>query len=392
MAPSISDAVASTLIAKHTMLPKGIHVVLDYSEDVFRLGYGVSDAVRMLTDAGIQVGQQPGLRISCLIIDHKGWIFTLPPGSVEPPDSTNFINAIEINPENIESILASVGSPYAPEGPVDSDVESSQIGTRLIDDTDQQSVEENLKTNPPQPFDLQRKVWVYQALIQFVEVELEGGRIQQRTIPIPHHLNQHLLKTEKDLSDRFKAKYKLVDEKALEGLAKIRKDVENVRDTYAPSLGKRWGRVILKEKKQDFLNEMKLLEDQLTYFCQNELHRLQTQIEASLNDLAAELAPSLKRNPPKELSVRSTKVTEQSCKEYILDSLFKSTPSAKSILENTKLHTTFKDVTIETLKDTDFQNSVKDKFPAIQWEKPFNDYHAAPASDSQLDFMGRKGK
>src|SRR5690606_34891555 len=49
-------------------------------------------------------------------------------------------------------------------------------------------VEQQLKQCPPQPFDLTRRLRVYAAHIEFVELRLTGCNIGRRTIAIPPDL------------------------------------------------------------------------------------------------------------------------------------------------------------------------------------------------------------
>jgi hypothetical protein len=78
-APSVSLEVSSALINASERLGDGnVAIVLDVSEDVFRLGYGVIDALNLLHERNISVRHSEGLRISLLVVDDEGFIFCLP--------------------------------------------------------------------------------------------------------------------------------------------------------------------------------------------------------------------------------------------------------------------------------------------------------------------------
>jgi hypothetical protein len=72
-APSVSLEVSSALINASQRLGTGmVSVVLDVSEEVFRLGYGVVDALNMLHERKITLRHNAGLRISFLIHERRG--------------------------------------------------------------------------------------------------------------------------------------------------------------------------------------------------------------------------------------------------------------------------------------------------------------------------------
>ena len=48
-----------------------VSVVLDVSEDVFRLGYGVVDALNLLLEKNVAVRHAEGLRISFVVVDDE---------------------------------------------------------------------------------------------------------------------------------------------------------------------------------------------------------------------------------------------------------------------------------------------------------------------------------
>jgi hypothetical protein len=80
VAPSLSLEVSSALInARDELGPEAVSVVLDVSEDVFRLGYGVVDALKMCHKHKIAIRHADGIRISFVVVDKEGFIFVLPP-------------------------------------------------------------------------------------------------------------------------------------------------------------------------------------------------------------------------------------------------------------------------------------------------------------------------
>jgi hypothetical protein len=68
-------------------------------------------------------------------------------------------------------------------------------------------------------------------------------------------------------------------------------------------------------------------------------------------------------------------------KQYLLDILSKVAPSGQYIMEQTRLHCTYKDVTIEMLKDKEFQKVITKEFPYEAWVKPFSEFNAVSERD-----------
>ena len=381
-APSLDDGIAAALIDRHKALSPACTVILDYSEDIFRLGYGIHGSINMLLESDVPVRKHTGLRIGCLIIDEQGWAFSLPPMAVESQHYLQSVNGIELMPDQLvaltESLGINAGSPSKPE------IKASEIGKATLTADEVQSVTSKLEKNPPQAFDLQRQVRVYQSHLQFVEVELEGGRIEQRSIRLPKELKESIFANEKDVESRLSASYKLINANASKAFSALRDEANSLRDHYAPSLGKRLGRVLLLSRKQEFVNHIRDLQQRLDTYCKEALGNIQAEIERSLQDLANSLAPLVVKHPPSQLRARCSQVTEEIAKTFLLDILYKAAPSAKKLLDSTTLHVTYKDVTLEMLQDGEFQQKVANCFPYENWLKPFEDYQAAQAQQGEL--------
>jgi len=109
-APSVSLEVSSALINVGERLGAGmVSVVLDVSEDVFRLGYGVVDALNMLHERNIAVRHADGLRISFVVVDDEGFIFAIPPLLVDGGrKGDDHPNAVRASLDQIERLLDAV--------------------------------------------------------------------------------------------------------------------------------------------------------------------------------------------------------------------------------------------------------------------------------------------
>ena len=98
---------------------------------------------------------------------------------------------------------------------------------------------------------------------------------------------------------------------------------------------------------------------------------LDKQINESLMALAKIFVPGYVATPPNDLLYRCSEVTEQVAQSYILEQLRRESPTGEQLLQGLRLHCTFKDVTLEMLKDVEFQEKVAELFPYESWAKPF---------------------
>ena len=58
-------------------------------------------------------------------------------------------------------------------------------------------------------------------------------------------------------------------------------------------------------------------------------------------------------------------------------------PKAEHLITEMTLDVQFRDVTYETLNEEGFCKKLKQAYPHVDWEKPFNEFDAAKARDSQ---------
>lgn len=369
--PAMTTEVAAAVSNKFSQLDRrGVTIIIDYDEAIFRLGYGHHEAIEILKESGIELRKESGLRISVLVIDDKGWVLHQSPMAVEDPDAPVH-NAISLSAQHIKEICDAAGmedksrdrtAPFtAPSDPST----PPEIGLTPIPESEYNSVKKAIYSNPPQKFDLQRQVNVYTANLQFVDIELAGGRVESRTIRLPADLQKQLFGNNDEVDSRLKASYKLIDSDQLEGLGEIRQDVEELRK-YTRQLNKRLGRVILTAKKGKFLERQKALEEKISSWKKDAKATIQSEIDQSINELAHALAPLLLKNPPIELeSGLVGEPTRDNAIDYIKQMLCRVAPEPSKLVDDLKLHCIFKDVTYEMLKNDEFQKKIETLFPDL---------------------------
>jgi hypothetical protein len=425
VAPSISQTVAESVVQFLTTHPDvQIEVVVDSDPDVFRFGYGEFSGIELLTLKGISLRKAAGLRIGLLIVDDRAWVFSPSPLMVEPERTEAQPNAIAVCTEQAEQLLRSVAPklaessvpasvapadtkqlsldptslpvadrqsivgaeheaqlPLVPKEQVTSEMPSPEIGEEPLEKGDIQAIKASLEERPPQKFDLTRLVNVYHGYVQFVRLSLTGCQLSRRTISLPRDLIA--IARNENMQDRLKATFRLVDGKSKAKAKDVEKRLANLRKKNIKSLGERLGSVMLRQRKEAFVNEVIDIQKAVQKFSDNVKQQLEGELTKCRNTLVKELSPGVVRNPPASLlaGITTRKPTKEQAMKYIGVELDKVIPKADSLIKEMKLDCDFKDVTYEMLNDVEFQDSLRKQFPYVDWPKPFEEYQAAKVAN-----------
>lgn len=363
-APGIGMPVAEALLRASQRLSKGaVQVVLDVSPSVARLGYGEYAAIEKLVAVGIPVHQHVGLRIGVLICDDAGWSFASSPSLVEadPVGDGDAFNAIELTAAQVmvlrgelPTITREVKHEPVPEYTV--------VGTELVNDATMSRVKRALDIVPPVQFDLARQTQVYAALIQFVELSFEGFNIQSRRVQLPRSLPLIASKN-KAIKDRLTTSLKVLDQiEKPEALSKISAQLEELRQAYLIPVGHA-GRIMLKSKRIEFENELKVIETALAD-CKTTLEDdLGKALKGVVDAVVPDLARAVMADPPPRFRGLFSN-SEESAIEFVREELARFFPTATELVAGMKIHIFYKDVTYETLKAKDFSERVMKLIPA----------------------------
>lgn len=219
---------------------------------------------------------------------------------------------------------------------------------------------------------------VYSAYLQFVEIELSGGRVGQRTIKLPDKIRKSIFgNDDEEIEKRLKASYRLLDGSQIEGLADINKQVEELRE-YTRQLNKRLGRVMLVSHKKTFTEKRDEILRSIEAWKESAITQLQSELDTSINALARAGAGNLlEKSPANFISGFSSQPTREDAEKYLADQFKRTAPSAEKLLDSLTLQCTFKDVTYEMLKeDKEFLERVRDAFPDLD-KKLFQESDAA---------------
>jgi len=409
VAPGISNAVSEKIL--QFGLNNGydnVEIVIDSNSEVCRLGYGNIEAVEMLLKNKIILRKCNGIRISIIICDNKAFIYSPTPLLIEEP-SINSPNAIAIEYEQAEKLIFSICHsnehmiennskgqlPILEKGHsfgfiIENDSnkqlsifekghgnESTGISTTILNSKELQIIKEELNICPPQKFNLARRIRVYNGYVQFVELKLTGCNIGRHTITIPSKL-LNVVKNPKD-AERLKATYKLLGDGSKVTGKEIDEKVNKIRKKYIKSLGSRFGSVILKQKKEEFLKEIDKAKEDLDKFREDIEKKLTTEFNKCKKELIKVLTPGVIKNPPDDLSggILTSKPTSDQAKQYLENELNIIIPNVNTFVQEMTIQCDFKDVTYDMLKEKEFFDALKRSYKYIDWPNPFEEYEAA---------------
>lgn len=381
-APSISQRVANSLCAfVETNVKADLRVIVDADAEAFRLGFGEYAGLKVLAEKMIDTRSAKGLRIAVIVVDKWAWVYSPTPEIIFEQPTAAIQNAIQVSIEFAEQLLLSVApdiylksADRMPSEGSNAEGVRPEIGAKVISDQDLATIEEKLNENPPQKFDATRKVRVYQGYFQFVELSLTGCQLNRHTINIPQSLLN--IAQDSNLQNRVRSTCRLVDDTSAfsRKLKDVEDQVKGLRKQFIKSLGAKYGSVILRRARKDFEKEVEIICKNLAALHDEVKDELQKEIDNSRENLIKMLLPGLMSNPPKALTAQLFgNLTEETASKFIADELDNRIPETESLIGEMKLNCYYKDVTYETLNDSDFIKAIEEKYPYNNFAKLYSE-------------------
>jgi hypothetical protein len=387
-APGFDDRVGTALIEAHRRLPEGsIEVIVDGSDQSARLGYGYFDAVKQVSDAGVPIRVEPGLRLGLLVVDGEGWTFTSPPllvdATMEGPATPNAM--VLLAQQVTAAVTALVPSPAENATPVTSP--QPELGQHIATPDKIEQIHSALVADPPQRFDVARKVTVFNAFVEFVELELLGTQLGRQRVPIPPALL--LAVSDKATRDWLTTSFQLIgDDTALGKQAKeLRRRIEEIRKEHTRAVGT-FGSIGLRANRARLEQAIETFRKEIDAFRDEARRRLQKEIDQSRKQLVDSVLPGISKSPPEALlSSIVGKPTVDQLRRWIEQQLDRAFPPLDRLVTEMQVKVAFKGVTYETLNDPAFQAAVRKAYPLVDFDKPCKEFPAA-RGDSQPDLPG----
>ncbi|NCD35388.1 MAG: hypothetical protein EOL87_18530 [Spartobacteria bacterium] len=408
VAPGIQEEpaqVLSQLVAK--IGPEMVTVCLDFNERTLRMGYGSLQAVEELRGAGIAVRSAPGMRTAFIIVDREGYMFTPTALLLEAePEKNPSPNAMYLSSEQVTEILARFSplekalakanaetpeqkaridaipdavtpetiqnDPLAAFKPAPMVLESQPVQDEAV-----VKIKKQLEQAPPAKFDVARQVRVYSAYLQYVELSLRGAAIQRHKVQIPKILQG--LGNNRQLENRLKTTFDLIDKDSDVSSKPLQDELNNIRKNFTKSLGNDKGRVILKSSICVFEEIIKEFQKKIENHKDSIKLNIKEHINRSKYIVTEHYIENLLKNPPVELKAfcQSSIPTRERSMDWLDRELTKVFPKVEDICNEIALDLNYKDVTYQTLKDESFLQQIRELYPDVDWDRPFEEYKAA---------------
>jgi hypothetical protein len=264
IAPALSLQVARALARRFDDLDRlDIRVIVDADPEVYRLGFGESEALEEIRKAASQnlldLREQSGVRIGVVISDEDTMIFAPVSKNIEAGSETaEKPNAIMLRGSSADALVSAAGANPTSEAP------EGEIGNAALDPARVKAMQADLDRNPPAKFDIARRMQVFSSRVVYVEFEIKNFTLSRKQVPLPQDLQTVTnAKLRDQITSRLRApiaqlgavkvmvgsgdeaKEELIDDT---WLRKARKQIE---DLYTFQIDN-FGRVILREDRKKF--------------------------------------------------------------------------------------------------------------------------------------------
>ena len=424
VSPALTEPVATALLAKienarptecdRVRDPIQITVVLDDSPEAYRLGYGEAAAnhlkrFREAADQGsIRFQVEPGVRIGVVISDENSLVFAPTPQLVEAPPTASMAraNAIQISgPEADRLARASGWAPptdhppgrdHGSESGVPTPPPPPEIGLKPFTSDAASNVARDLENNPPEPFDLSRRVRVFSSKVKYVEIKVSNAKIDAKKVSLPTEL---LGIANADLKERIGGELRppaellklFPVEIEMANGERERKDVDSKWfDAERRRIAREYtfvvpgyGRLIYTTRWPDFKAETGRLRRNLKAY-HTELAKTADTSKAVLETrLVDEFLANLKRNPPKHLTRhRGGGVPSDDDLRWYLGHEIRRVVSKMLTIARPEVRVVRKNVAPESVREPGFMAGLEKRLPPGEIESLFTSHDAAPSRES----------
>jgi hypothetical protein len=393
MAPGASKGVANALAKAWVRLGgNAVSVILDVDAEVCRMGYGDVAGLKILQEVASKLGQtlchEKGSRIGLLIIDDGTVVYSPTPLLIEAQPASGVRSGqqpiIHDRPRPNAVVLGQVPSQLADELGVGSKgAVGRSLGLDAVKSAEVNDVQADLDRNPPLKFDVARYERVFNARIEFVELEVQGCSVSRHTASIPSDLIG--LADDTEAANRLRSVFKVISENDTvdaEGKlseAALKAERKRITDEFLISLPN-FGTVILRKNRPEFEKEIEQLKEKVAAFGEGLKGRLAELIETNVAKLVTTLLPKVLKAPPaKWKKLLGASPSEQQCRIQLTQDLRAAFGSAEELIKEMKVSFLFKGVTYQTLTDSAFRSLVEQKLPGLEL---MHEYDAARGKET----------
>ncbi len=278
-APGLSAPEIAALQEARQQIPsKNILVYLDVSANSFLAGYWHGQSAEALDSmiGMLSVYNASQVRLGLLVVDDLALIYTPPLPRVEVEQDGAEANAVQLNAEMTELLWRSililpVGSEGEPSVMAGANghppTEFIPIPERpLVDQKALEPIIAQQKYIPPCQPEKERLLISLRNRIKLVRLQVEGHKIQQRTLLLPDEIVEILGSDSQQINEYLRASWRIftehADKEIQELQLRLNQQVERIRKTYLKPLG-HFGGGLLTKQLPDFEGELKILQSTL---------------------------------------------------------------------------------------------------------------------------------
>lgn len=376
IAPALTEVVASAVAARIPEHSKALSltIILDADPAVYRMGYGDLAALTILRDASVacefNLRTQAGIRIGLVMSDDQTMIYSPVPRHIEAGStSNNHPNAIFVTASMIDAIAEAAGAPDPSLG-FPQPAAPSEIGSKDLAPAELTALHEDLRANPPQAFELSRKVWMISSKVEYVELSVTNYRLGTRKVDLPAEFQtvsdpklrerimgkiatpfrslgpQDIAKTDAAGSPTVSVDARYLDRR--------RKEIEDIFTYLVPSKG----RIILKQHKARFQTQLEVFKGLVTRYQAAMKEAVESERASFQAQMVAEFLGRWRSSPPEFLTLLNDQPTDQQIEAAIrhrASLLFDQVVTFKP----PELGVHFKGITADDIHDKGFRKTLE---------------------------------
>jgi hypothetical protein len=357
--PGISDIIAHDLIQVKKDKGTDIKIYLEFDEKSFQQGFGEISAITRLRENNLEFFSKEGLNLYFIITDDTGFFYF--PKSLFVEEEGTAKDLFLMTKQQVKTIKLLYGN---------LDKEDPDFG-KVANETDpklllefsknikpvgkQQSIklEITVKKDLPVRPDYGRKLEVYKAKFQFVELKFSGANLHITKVKLPSKalpFKDDALK--KTIEANLRVLSEISEKDFLEPFFAVKNSLDLIRGKYFKYIKKREKNIIKRNDKEAFEKELKTVGADIEMVKVEILNNLQNEIQKSRVKIKSNLFDFLVDNPPKEFDGYHGKVL----RDEILNATNKIMtaihfPKAKVLLSGLKLEWHYYDITWQDLNN-----------------------------------------
>jgi len=279
--PGLSTRLATAITSKDGCI---ITLTLDLDPEVCRIGFAEPESIEILQRfAASRAGclkERHGLRLCMLAIDGLTIVFPPAPRLVEAP-----------MPPGLPAIVVLAATEGVTSDPARS-VPSEPASTEQM-----QALQEDLHANPPLPFDLARRVRIFNAQFEFVEFELTGTAFSRKRVPVPSSLMG--LSKDPNAKKLIQSSFRLIGDDTTLADDVVLRHKKDLMEDWLIVLPK-YGTVILRAHKPRFERRIAAMRRFIGWYQKRIEKQLEQEMQKNQEIVCRMLFPLVKQNLPSE--------------------------------------------------------------------------------------------